>query len=173
MSDLIDASALLWRVELAGADAGPRWTGLSAAWSEHIDDAYCSFNDIHAMLAFVGARDWQHARRLVDRLVHSAAQPTRHGQTTRLLGLAACRALMAYGSGDHAAALQLLSRLPASVHRLGGSHAQRDVLQLTLHCSLDRTGGLRRRRPGPRADPRDQQLAPPWCGVGIGAAVTP
>jgi tetratricopeptide (TPR) repeat protein len=43
VSDLIDASALLWRVELAGADTGPRWAGLSAAWAAHIDDAYCSF----------------------------------------------------------------------------------------------------------------------------------
>ena len=90
VSDLIDASALLWRVELAGTDAGPRWAGLSAAWAAHIDDAYCSFNDIHAMLAFVGARDWPHAQRLEDRLLRSAAQPTRHGQTTRLLGLDAC-----------------------------------------------------------------------------------
>ena len=146
VSDLIDASALLWRVELAGGDVGRRWAGLSAAWSERIDDAYCSFNDIHAMLAFVGARDWQYAQRLVDRLVRSAARPTRHGQTTRLLGLDACRALLAYGHGEHADVVQWLSRLPASAHRLGGSHAQRDVLQLTLQRSADRMGGLRRRK---------------------------
>lgn len=147
VSDLIDASALLWRVELAGADAGPRWAGLSAAWAAHIDDAYCSFNDIHAMLAFVGARDWTHAQRLEDRLLRSAAQTTRHGQTTRLLGLDACRALLAYGRGDAARVVRLLSRLPASVHRLGGSHAQRDVLPLTLQRSLQTTHGLRQRRP--------------------------
>lgn len=145
VSDLIDASALLWRVELAGADVGPRWAGLSAAWSARIDDAYCSFNDIHAMLAFVGARHWHHAQRLIDRLVRSAAQPTRHGQTSRLLGLEACGALLAYGRGEHAGVVRLLSRLPASAHRLGGSHAQRDVLQLTLQRSVDRMGGLRRR----------------------------
>ena len=173
VSDLIDASALLWRVELAGADAGPRWAGLSAAWAAHIDDAYCSFNDIHAMLAFVGARDWQHAQRLEDRLLRSAAQTTRHGQTTRLLGLDACRALMAYGRGDHDRVVRLLSRLPASAHRLGGSHAQRDVLQLTLQRSIDRAGGLRRRRTALQTGRRDQRLAPPWSGVGIGAPTAP
>jgi tetratricopeptide (TPR) repeat protein len=146
VADLIDASALLWRVKLAGVDVGPRWAGLSAAWSERIDDAYCSFNDIHAMLAFVGARDWHHAQRLIDRLAHSAAQSTRHGQTTRLLGLDACRALRAYGRGDHGSVVRLLSRLPASAHRLGGSHAQRDVLQLTLQRSLKSAGGLQRPR---------------------------
>ena len=62
IADLIDASALLWRVELAGGDAGARWLELADAWAPHIDDGFCSFNDLHAMLAFVGARDW-HARR--------------------------------------------------------------------------------------------------------------
>ena len=168
VSDLIDASALLWRAELAGADAGPRWAGLSAAWSAHIDDAYCSFNDIHAILAFVGARDWQHAQRLVDRLLHSAAQPTRHGQMTRLLGLDACRALLAYGCGDHASVLQLLSGLPVSAYRLGGSHAQRDVLQLTLQRSVERTRGLRRRRPARRIARCERRLVPPRSGAGRG-----
>lgn len=169
VSDLIDASALLWRVELLGADAGPRWAGLATAWAVHIDDAYCSFNDIHAMLAFVGARDGAHAQRLEQRLQHSAAQPTRHGQTTRLLGLDACRALRAYGRGDADTAAGLLSRLPAAVHRLGGSHAQRDVLQLTLRRSLERIAGQRKR---PRVLPdgwRDRRFAPRWAGIGIAA----
>jgi hypothetical protein len=173
VSDLIDASALLWRVELAGADAGPRWAGLSAAWAAHIDDAFCSFNDIHAMLAFVGARDWQHARRLVDRLAHSATQTTRHGQTTRLLGLDACRALMAYGHGDHDHVVRLLSRLPASAHRLGGSHAQRDVLQLTLQRSVERASVMPQRRPALRGAWPDRRTVSPWAGVGIGATAAP
>jgi hypothetical protein len=152
---------------------GPRWAGLSAAWSEHIDDAYCSFNDIHAMLAFVGARDWPHAQRLVDRLMYSAAQPTRHGQTTRLLGLDACRALMAYGRGDHLGVVRLLSQLPASAHRLGGSHAQRDVLQLTLQRSLDQLGGPRRHRSAMRGAWLDRRVATQWSGGGIASPVAP
>ncbi len=173
VSDLIDASALLWRVELIGADVGPRWVGLSAAWSAHIDDAYCSFNDIHAMLAFVGARDWPHAQRLVDRLMYSAAQPTRHGQTTRLLGLDACRALMAYGRGDHLGVVRLLSRLPASAHRLGGSHAQRDVLQLTLQRSVESISSLRQSYLARRTGRPDQLLVRPASGAGIGTPVQP
>lgn len=74
------------------------------------------------MLAFVGARDWHHAQRFEDRLLRSASQPTRHGQTTRLLGQDACRALMAHGHGDHAAVVQRLSRLPASAHDLIADH---------------------------------------------------
>ena len=93
VADLIDASALLWRIDLAGGDAGGRWLELADAWARHIDDGFCSFNDLHAMLAFVGARDWRRADLLVRALRAAYSRQTRHGATTRLLGLAACRAL--------------------------------------------------------------------------------
>lgn len=138
IADLIDAAALLWRLQLQGHDVGVRWEELSDAWAAHIDDAFCSFTDVHAMLAFVGARNGAHARRLERALAVSEALPTRHGKTTRQLGLPACRALMAFGQGDHARAIGLLASLPVLAHRLGGSHAQRDVLHLTLLQAVER-----------------------------------
>ena len=68
--------------------------------------------------------------------------------------------------------LRLLSRLPASVHRLGGSHAQRDVLQLTLQRSIERAGGLHRRRTALRIGRRDRRLARPWGDIGINVQAT-
>jgi hypothetical protein len=50
---------------------------------------------------------------------------------TRLVGYPACRALAAFARGEHRAAEALLRSLPPVAHRIGGSHAQRDVLQLT------------------------------------------
>ncbi|MEO8751616.1 MAG: tetratricopeptide repeat protein [Casimicrobiaceae bacterium] len=138
VADLIDAAALLWRIELARGDAAERWTELATAWIPHIDDAYCSFTDIHAMLAFVGARDWKSARRLESSLMAGQPRATRHAATTRLLGLPACRALMAYGRGNDAVAIRLLAGIPPHAERLGGSHAQRDVLHLTLQRAVDR-----------------------------------
>lgn len=137
VADLIDAAALLWRIDLCAADTGPRWAELAAAWSAHIDDAFCSFNDVHAMLAFVGANDWANAQRLERSLTAGRSLPTRHAHTTRLLGLPACRALIAFGRGDYSGAIRLLASLPALAHRLGGSHAQRDVLHLTLVQAIE------------------------------------
>jgi hypothetical protein len=138
VADLIDASALLWRIDLQGGDAGERWSALASAWSPHVEDGFCSFNDIHAMLAFVGASDWNNAARLELALTKSGLRPTRHGLTTLQLGLTACRALVAFGRGDAALAAALLASLPGSAHRLGGSHAQRDVLHLTMQHALER-----------------------------------
>jgi tetratricopeptide (TPR) repeat protein len=138
VADLIDSAALLWRAELAQADPGRRWGELALAWAPHIHDGFCSFNDLHAMLAFVGARDWERARELELALTESELLPTRYGETTRRLGLPACRALLAFGRGDKTLAKSLLSGLAAQAHSLGGSDAQRGVLELTLeHAERD------------------------------------
>jgi tetratricopeptide (TPR) repeat protein len=138
IGDLIDAAALLWRLRLLGVDAGARWRELAAAWSTHVDDAFCTFNDLHAMLAFVGAGDGAQAGRLIASLERAQMRPTRHGATTRRIGLPACRGLLAFGRGDDTLAVTLLASLPAAAHRIGGSHAQRDVLRLTVAGAAQR-----------------------------------
>jgi tetratricopeptide (TPR) repeat protein len=150
IADLIDASALLWRIELMKGDTGQRWPELAAAWEPHIDDGFCSFTDLHAMLAFVGAGEHQRIARFERALLQRQSQPTRYGTTTQQFGLAACQALAAFGRGDNERALVLLAGLPPVAHRFGGSHAQRDVLYLTLLEAaqrIQRAGA----RPGTRA----------------------
>jgi hypothetical protein len=146
VADLIDAASLLWRLHLRGTEGGARWHELACAWAAHIEDGHCSFNDLHAMLAFVGARDWDRAQRLEFALSRAQSLPTRYGLTTRQLGLPACRALVAFGRGDDALTITLLASLPQIAHRLGGSHAQRDVLYLTLGHAIDRLRRPRRAR---------------------------
>jgi tetratricopeptide (TPR) repeat protein len=132
ISDMIDAASLLWRIELQGGGTGRRWSELASAWEPHIGDGFCTFNDLHAMIAFVGARNWKLAQRLERALAQRYSQRSRYGETTRQAGLTACRGVIAFGRGDYARAISLLGSLPALAHRIGGSHAQRDVLHLTL-----------------------------------------
>jgi len=132
LSEMIDASALLWRLHLAGHDVGSRFGALAVRWARFAEDAHCAFNDLHAMMAFVGARRWDYAARLLQAQAWRAAAPRgANHQTTRRVGLPASRALLAYGREDYAAAEALLRALPPVAHLIGGSHAQRDVLQLT------------------------------------------
>jgi tetratricopeptide (TPR) repeat protein len=138
VADMIDAAALLWRIELQGGNTGVRWGELASAWVPHVADGFCTFNDLHAMIAFVGARDWGLAQRLERELAQRQSGRTRHGETTRRVGLPACRALIAFGRGDHPRAISLLAGLPGLAHRIGGSHAQRDVLHLTLLHAVER-----------------------------------
>lgn len=155
IGDLIDAASLLWRLRLRGVPDEGRFAELALAWAPHADDAYCSFSDIHAMLAFVGADQHGLARSLETRLRRQAAQPwRRHGATTRSVGLPVIRALAAHGRGDDALAARLLEPVPALAHRIGGSRAQRALLQLTHQHALQRSAtrdGIAYRLGGRRA----------------------
>jgi tetratricopeptide (TPR) repeat protein len=143
ISDMIDAASLLWRIELHGGNTGGRWSELASAWAPHIGDGFCTFSDVHAMIAFVGARNWKLAERLEGELVRHYSQCTRYGETTRQVGLTACRGVIAFGRGNYTRATSLLRSLPPVAHRIGGSQAQRDVLQLTLLRAVEH-----RREPG-------------------------
>lgn len=141
VSDLIDASALLWRIALQDRDVGDRWLALAAGWAAHIGDGFCTFSDLHAMMAFVGADDSHRVQALLGDLSARQFSGTRHGQTTRTIGLPAGRALWAFGRGDYSTAAKLLGGLPDVAHRLGGSQAQRNILQLTLREAVQRSRG--------------------------------
>jgi len=138
LAGLIDASALLWRLRLERFDVGARFAALAARWAAHAEDAHCAFNDLHAMMAFAGAERWDLARRLLAAQERRLARPGANRDMTRLVGYPACRALSAFARGDFRAAEALLRSLPPVAHRIGGSHAQRDVLQLTRAAAAAR-----------------------------------
>lgn len=130
--DLVDASAMLWRLLLRGVDVGPRWTQLAAVWRERGGSGYYAFNDVHALMAYLGAGDDAAARQLIDDMEAAAETGGTNAMMTRDVGLPVAHALTAFMRGDHALAADLLRDVRLIAHRFGGSHAQRDVLALTL-----------------------------------------
>ena len=67
--EMLDASALLWRLYLAGADTGDRFGPLADAWATRVDsEPWYVFNDLHAVMAFAGAGRLDDARAVVERL---------------------------------------------------------------------------------------------------------
>ena len=130
----LDAAALLWRLHLLGADVGPRWKALAAGWdlSERHAGHY-AFNDLHAMLALIGAQDMAGARRWVGGLAARAETlPGTNREMTRDVGLPLMRGMLAFAEGRCDEALALLYPVRAQAYRFGGSHAQRDLIDQTL-----------------------------------------
>jgi tetratricopeptide (TPR) repeat protein len=130
--EMLDATALLWRLHLRGVDVGDRWSELANSWEKRIEDTYYVFNDMHAMMAFVAGGREASARRLLDGLVRRLDQDGTNAMMTRDVGLPVCRALQAFGRANYRAAIEELMPVRQVAHRFGGSHAQRDVLSLTL-----------------------------------------
>ncbi len=70
---LVDASALLWRLQLRGIDVAARWHELAEAWAGQCAGSLRPFNDTHAMLAFVADSRHDEAAALIERLRAGAA----------------------------------------------------------------------------------------------------
>lgn len=130
--EMVDASALLWRLHLRGADVGDRWQKLANAWERFGESGYYAFNDVHALMAFLCA-DRPLAVESVFRGLEAAAQRRdTNGMMSREVGVPLAFALAAFVRGEYAMAIDDLTRVRGIAQRFGGSHAQRDLIQLTL-----------------------------------------
>ena len=138
--DMIDASALLWRLALQGVDVGDRWQPMAKVWEPLIEDAWYAFNDTHAMMAFVGAGRDDLAERLLAVMTRTAQGDTDNAMMTRQVGLPVAQALRAMGQQQPQRAVELLSAVRPVAARAGGSHAQRDLLSQTLTVAAQRSG---------------------------------
>lgn len=132
---LLDASALLWRLYLEGVATDDRWGPLAAAWARIACPGYHPFNDMHAVMAFVAAGDLYRARDLVATLggvVEKGDRGATGWYTTATVGLPVCRSLIRFVEGDYDQVLDDLLPIRPRLHEFGGSHAQRDVVERTL-----------------------------------------
>jgi hypothetical protein len=138
--DLIDASALLWRLRLQGVDVGDRWQQLAAIWLAREEAGWYAFNDVHAMLAYAGAGLEEPATALLAHLERTALGVGDNATMTREVGLPLARALWACAEDRHAEAVTLLLPVKAISVRAGGSHAQRDLVSQTLLSAAEHAG---------------------------------
>ena len=138
--DMVDASAMLWRMHLRGIDLAGRWSAVAEAWAPTACDGWYAFNDVHAMMAFVGAGRWDLADRQLLTLRRRVERNGTNQMMTRDVGLPLARALYAFGRGDYSTAVSLLRPLRSIANRFGGSHAQRDLIDQTLIAAADRAG---------------------------------
>jgi tetratricopeptide (TPR) repeat protein len=142
--EMLDASALLWRLALDEVDTGGRFAALADAWSGWVSrPSWYVFNDLHAVMAFVGAGRISDAHAVVDRLNRDASSGTGSNvMMTAQVGLPASRAVLAFGERRYADVVNELAPIRAIFQRFGGSHAQRDALQRTLLEAAIRAGQL-------------------------------
>ena len=141
--EMLDGASLLWRLHLDGADVGDRWRPLADAWAGKEPTPWYVFNDLHAIMTFVGAGRMAEAEARLEVLEGFARDGdpalTNHAMVTAA-GLPVARALLSFGKGAMAAAVTDLARVRLHLAIFGGSHAQRDAFQRTLLVAAHRAG---------------------------------
>jgi hypothetical protein len=159
----IDASALLWRLHLEGVDVGDRFERLAACWQRAAEDTIYAFNDLHAIMAFLGAGYAVDAERTLKAMRAAAAGGGDNAYVTRKVGLPLAEAFIAFEAGRYGEAVEKIAATRAIAQRFGGSHAQRDVLTLTaLHAAL--RGGFAATAEAFAAERVAHKPQSPWAG---------
>ena len=140
--ELVDASALLWRLHLAGHDVGDRWTELAAAWHAHADGRTYPFNDWHAVMAYLGAGRIKDVARLAKAYHEACGREREVADWGRRTAVPLIEGFSAFWHGDYATAVTHLHGARFIANSFGGSHAQRDIIDWTL-IEAARRGGMR------------------------------
>lgn len=140
LNTLTDSASFLWRAELNGAarDA-QRWDDLRAYALRLFPKAGISFADVHCALAYAAAEDDGALAALLEQLrAREANGKLAAGPVVPALAAG----FGAFARGAWAEAAASLGAGLADHARIGGSRAQRDLVEYTLAAALARAGRM-------------------------------
>jgi tetratricopeptide (TPR) repeat protein len=141
--DMQNAASMLFRLGRHGVDVGDRWVELADKAERRIGDCQSAFTMTHWMMALAatgrdtaaeamlaGMRDFAAGDQPIARLVADVALPV-------------TAAVLANGQGRHQQAVTLMRPVLGDMYRMGGSHAQQDVLEQVFLDSALKAGADR------------------------------
>jgi hypothetical protein len=136
--DVQNAASMLFRLGLHGVPAGERWTELADKAEARIGDCLSAFTLPHWMMALAATGRRDAALRMLEAMREFAAgNPAPNARLVGEVALPVCAAVLHHAEGDAAAAVAAMRPVLGQMYRLGGSHAQQDVLeQLFLHSAM-------------------------------------
>lgn len=137
---ICNASALLWRLDTVGCDTGDRWQRLSEIWDGHADGRLAVFPDIHAAMADLRAGNTAALDRRLAAMRETAANGSELAPSYRDIGLPVVQGLMAFDRGAYGEAVEHLLPVKCDIWKMGGSIAQRDVIDWILTEAAVRAG---------------------------------
>jgi hypothetical protein len=137
---LTNASALLWRLDLLGCDVGDRWRDLAELWEGHADGKCLVFTDIHAAMAELRSGQEALVEKRLAAMRETAASDAEAAGLYRTVGIPVVEGLSAFHRGAYDEVVGLLLQTRFDLWQIGGSHAQRDVIDWTLTEAAIRAG---------------------------------
>ncbi|GGN79046.1 tetratricopeptide repeat protein 38 family protein [Actinoplanes lobatus] len=122
----LDAVTLLWRLALIkpSLDLSAYWQSLFQDWEPYLAENWYLFNDFHAYIAYCQVGEYGRADSLLE-AVQARGKEVPEEMVDIFLGF------RAFTTGDYADASVRLARTFHRSFPMGGSNAQRDVIELT------------------------------------------
>ena len=139
-TQLCNPTALLWRLETLGCEAGERWQHQLTLWQKQLSGMSSPFNEIHAAMAALRAGDRASYEAVLAGMKRSAAGGGELVPAYRDVAIPIAEAMACFVDGDYAGAVDGLLPVEANLWRMGGSIAQRDLVEWTLTEAAIRAG---------------------------------
>ncbi len=141
--DEVNAVSLLARLELRGVEVGDRWKDVATYLAPRTDEHVDPFLDLHYLYGLAKAgRDAEAAKLMTGIVVHAAKVKPVQQVMWQQVAAPAARALIAHVLGQFDQAADLLGQVLPNMHRIGGSHAQRDLFEQIHLDALIRAGRI-------------------------------
>jgi tetratricopeptide (TPR) repeat protein len=142
--DVQNAASMLFRLRRHGVDVGDRWVEIADRAEARIGDCQSAFTLPHWMMALAATGREAAAKSMLSAMRDFADGDQPIARLVKDVALPVTAAVLANGQGRHGEALALMRPVIGEMYRLGGSHAQQDVLeQVFLDSAL---------KGGPEAD---------------------
>ena len=110
-------------------------------WMAHVDDHLLAFNDLHCAFAAARSPEPDHSARLRQSLdEYERLGSGENRQVTSEIGRRLIDGALAFAASDYQRAVDAILPVRHDAARIGGSHAQRDVINLTLIAAAQRSG---------------------------------
>ena len=128
MLDLVDGSSFILRIEMENQNIYGRHEKLQNLWKPHIDDHITIFNDMHlAMIMDIKNPDIEN--------VFFNTYPKENDEFS-ILRINLCKSILHYRKKNYKEAASLIEPVLDKCVKIGGSNAQRDIIQLVYLNSL-------------------------------------
>ena len=127
--DVQNAASMLFRLERLGVDVGDRWEELADKAEARIGDCLSAFTLPHWLMALIATGRIAAAGRMIEAMRAFATGSGTVPPIVRDYVLPIAEAQLAHAAGRHVEAVALMRPVIGGMYRLGGSHAQQDVLE--------------------------------------------
>lgn len=141
--DVQNASSMLFRLGRHGVDVGDRWVELADKAEARIGDCQSAFTLPHWMMALAATGRDKAATAMLSAMRDFAQGEQPIARLVAEIALPVTEAARANGQGRHAEAVAQMRPVLGEMYRMGGSHAQQDVLEQVFLDSALKAGADR------------------------------
>jgi len=134
IGEQVDAIALLWRMEMAGADVTSEWKAIADHVEPHVEECFMPFLSAHHAYALTRAGRGNAAEKL------HATVGAQSPPLWKAIGAPVVEATVSYGRGEWKKAAEQLAPVMDQMTAIGGSDAQDDLFRQMYFTALARAG---------------------------------